>query len=317
VEVVLHGGGAASESVAGLSLLGSAVAAITSSSTPWTQAVERYDATVPTEFGYARIPLPGAGVLTRYIRLEMSEPIDPKLKNIEISEVLLYEPFNADGLSIDIHSLTRSTTALRTDVTPLQTELSEVQGQLAEVQTDIAALQGTVPGLVPFTGANVVSSTPGTGTDREANNLFDKPGDPFLVGGTGEFVYTVNVALVPGGVVEMVLDLNEAVKLTDFSFYSNNNLGRLPRDYVILSGDSGTGPWTSRATKNLPGATPSGAVTVSVPVDFTARYCRVTFSNMHSIENYLQLSECKVSGMLSPAMRLTALEMRIAALEGP
>jgi hypothetical protein len=34
VEVVLHGGGAASESVAGLSLLGSAVPAITSSSTP-------------------------------------------------------------------------------------------------------------------------------------------------------------------------------------------------------------------------------------------------------------------------------------------
>jgi hypothetical protein len=38
VEVVLHGGGAASESVAGLSLLGSAVAAITSSSTAYLES---------------------------------------------------------------------------------------------------------------------------------------------------------------------------------------------------------------------------------------------------------------------------------------
>jgi hypothetical protein len=46
VEVVLHGGGAASESVAGLSLLGSAVAAITSSSTSPSPG-QRYDSDSP------------------------------------------------------------------------------------------------------------------------------------------------------------------------------------------------------------------------------------------------------------------------------
>jgi prefoldin subunit 5 len=109
---------------------------------PWTQAVEHYDATEPTYFGYARIPLPGAGILTQYIRLEMSEPIDPILENIGISGVRLYGPFNADGLSVDIHSLTRLTTALRTDITPLQTELSEVQTALA-----LKANQTAVDGL--------------------------------------------------------------------------------------------------------------------------------------------------------------------------
>jgi hypothetical protein len=70
--------------------------------------------------------------------------------------------------------------------------------QLAgQIVTPGGAALATVQGLVPLTGANVVSSTPGSGTDREATKLFDKPGDPFLVGATGEFVYTVNVAVVP------------------------------------------------------------------------------------------------------------------------
>jgi hypothetical protein len=56
VEVVLHGGGAASELVAGLSLLGSAVPAITSSLTGWWYFVyhPQDSLTTPTEEGRPR-----------------------------------------------------------------------------------------------------------------------------------------------------------------------------------------------------------------------------------------------------------------------
>jgi hypothetical protein len=59
---------------------------------PWTQAAEHYDATKPTEFGFARIPLPGAGILTRYIRVEMSEPVQPTFPIVGISKVLCSAP---------------------------------------------------------------------------------------------------------------------------------------------------------------------------------------------------------------------------------
>jgi hypothetical protein len=171
--------------------------------------------------------------------------------------------------------------------------------KLSEMDTRLSQLSYSVPGLVPLSIANIVSASPGGGGPfREADNLFDRPGDPYLIGGTGEYIYTVLLSTVPNGVVEVVLDLIEAVQLIDFSFYSNSGLQYLPRDYEIFSGDSGTGPWTLRATKNLTGATPVGNTIVSVPVDFTARYCRLTFKNMHSDNSYLQLSECRVTGML-------------------
>jgi hypothetical protein len=77
-----------------------------SASGPWTPITEHYNATAPTEFGYARIQLPGDGVLTRYLRLEMSEPVGGATPNIGIAEVLLYEPFR--NLSANIASLNRS-----------------------------------------------------------------------------------------------------------------------------------------------------------------------------------------------------------------
>jgi hypothetical protein len=227
---------------------------------------------------------------------------------------------DVDGTSVVVSGLSDAVLVLAATIGP--GTMAIVQEDTIDIPPESARLAGQIvkpltPGLVPLTIANVVSSTPGRGgTYREADNLFDKPGNPFLVGGEGEHVYTPRISDAPNGLIEVVLDLTEAVELTDFSFYSNSSLGRLPRDYEIFSGDSGTGPWTSRATKNLTDATPTGAVTVSVPVNFTARYCRMTFSNMHTTsETYMQLSECRISGMLSPALRFASLEERVKALE--
>jgi hypothetical protein len=204
---------------------------------------------------------------------------------------------DVDGTSVVVNGLSDAVLVLAATIGP--GTMAIVQGDTIDLPPETARLARQIvkpltPGLVPLTDANVVSSTPGTDATRKAGTLFEKPGDPFSTGFQGASLYTVNMAAAPGGVVEMVLDLIEAVKLTDFSFYSNENLATLPRDYEIFSGDSGTGPWTSQATKNLPGATPVGATTVSVPVDFTARYCRVTFTNMHG-DTVLLLSECRVS----------------------
>jgi hypothetical protein len=77
-----------------------------SASGPWTPITEHYNATAPTEFGYARIQLPDDGILTRYLRLEMSEPVTGTMPTIGIAEVLLFERFS--NLSANIASLNRS-----------------------------------------------------------------------------------------------------------------------------------------------------------------------------------------------------------------
>lgn len=74
---------------------------------PWTQAVNNYDATEPTGFGYVRIELPNDGISTRYLRLNMQTPV-AGIDVIGISEVLLYGPLSAN------------VNALQTDITTLQ-----------------------------------------------------------------------------------------------------------------------------------------------------------------------------------------------------
>jgi hypothetical protein len=76
-----------------------------SASGPWTQITEYYNAIEPTEFGYARIQLPNDGILTRYLRLEISEPVGG-VSSVGIAEVLLYRQFS--NLSANIASLNRS-----------------------------------------------------------------------------------------------------------------------------------------------------------------------------------------------------------------